>query len=101
MANDFYKRVDFGQWMSDNRWNDVTLAKKLTDLGTPITHTGVWYWRKGQTKPKSLDMLKNLTFLAGFRAELFFLTDSQQKQLKELAENYEKEAALKILFDYL
>lgn len=101
MAKEFYKRVDFGDWMKQNSpsWKDTTLAKKLTEMGTPITHTAVWYWRNGQTKPKGKEMLKNLTYLAGFRAELFFLTESQETRLKELSENYDKDAALKLLFE--
>lgn len=99
MAHEFYKRIDLGEFMKKNRWKDTTLAEKLTAMGTPISHTGVWYWRNGRTKPKSKDILKNLTYIAGFRAELFFLTDSEQDRLKELSENYDKDAALKILFE--
>lgn len=101
MSFDFYKKLDLSEFMEKNRWNDVSLSKKLTEMGTKISHTGVWYWRHGQTKPKSQEMLKNLTYILGVRAELFFLTESQEKRLKELSKNYEKDAALKILFDYL
>lgn len=97
----FYRKIDLGGWMAENRWKDTTLSAKLTEMGTKISHTGVWYWRKGETKPKDSEILNNLSELAGFRAELFFLSEGQESRLKELSQNYDKNEGLKIIFDYL
>lgn len=100
---DLCKRADFTNWMKNNipRWRDPSLAKALTNMGTAVSHTSVGNWRKGITRPKNVDLLNNLSELAGFRAELFFLTAVQEEQLEELLVGNDPEEALKIIFDYL
>ena len=90
-------KKDLNEWMEKNRWNNSSLGRELARLGTYASHSTIRLWRQGGVTPRQ-ETLQNFSKIAGFKAELFFITKNNEEKLIKLVAKYGEKEALNVMF---